>query len=98
MRRLIVALTAIFLAPTAVIALTAGGGLIGDSQSGAGGGAIQNRPIPSGGVAGGGQGGFLGGSEILAEGDMSGTGEGQGGMKGQMKGGNKGGMKKKPKT
>jgi hypothetical protein len=95
MRRLIAALTAIFLGPTAVIALTAGGGLIGDPQSGAGGGAIQNRPIPSGGVAGGSQGGFLGGSEILAAGDMTGTGGGKGGMKGQMKGGMKGGMKHK---
>jgi hypothetical protein len=98
MRRLILALTAIFLAPTALIALTAGGGLVGDPESGAAGGAIQTRQIPSGGVAGGGQGGFLGGNEILAKGDMTGTGEGKGGMKGQMKGGKKGGMGPKPKT
>jgi hypothetical protein len=96
MRRLILALIAIFLAPTALIALTAGGGLVGDPESGAAVGAIQKRQIPSGGVAGGGQGGFLGGNEILAKGDMTGTGEGKGGMKGAMKGGMKGGMK--PKT
>jgi hypothetical protein len=96
MRRLILALTAIFLAPTALIALTAGGGLVGDHVSGAAWGAIQKHQIPSGGVAGGGQGGFLGGNEILAAGDMTGTGQGKGGMKGQMKGGMKGGMK--PKT
>jgi hypothetical protein len=98
MRRLILALTAIFLAPTAVIALTAGGGLVGDPESGAAGGAIRQRQIPSGGVSGGGQGGFLRGNEILAKGDMTGTGEGKGGHKGKMKGGNKGGNKKKPKT
>jgi hypothetical protein len=98
MRRLILALTAIFLAPTALVALTAGGGLVGDPESGAAGGAIQKRQIPLGGVAGGGQGGFLGGNEmILAKFDMKGTGEGKGGMKGQMKGGNKG-KNKKPKT
>jgi hypothetical protein len=97
MRRLILALTAIFLAPTALVALTAGGGLVGDPESGAVGGAIQKRQIPSGGVSGGGEGGFLGGNEmILAKFDMKGTGEGKGGMKGQMKGGNKG-KNKKPK-
>jgi hypothetical protein len=97
MRRLILALTAIFLAPTALVALTAGGGLVGDPESGAAGDAIQKRQTPSGGVAGGGQGGFLGGNEmILAKFDMKGTGEGKGGMKGQMKGGNKG-KNKKPK-
>ena len=98
MRRLILALTAIFLAPTAVIALTAGGGLVGDPESGAAGGVIQKQQIPSGGVSGSGQGGFLKGNEILAKGDMTGTGEGKGGHKGKMKGGNKGGNKKKPKT
>jgi hypothetical protein len=92
MRRLILALTVIFLAPTALIALTAGGGLVGDPESGAAGGGIQKRQIPSGGVAGGGRGGFLGGYQILAKGDMSGTGGGAGGMKGAMKGGKKGGM------
>jgi len=92
MRRLILALTVIFLAPTALIALTAGGGLVGDPESGAAGGAVQKRQIPSGGVAGGGQGGFLGGNEILARGDMTGTGGGAGGMKGAMKGGMRGGM------
>lgn len=98
MRRLILALTAIFLAPTAVIALTAGGGLVGDPESGAAGSAIHKRQIPLGGLSGGGQGGFLRSNEILAKGDMTGTGEGKGGHKGKMKGGNKGGNKKKPKT
>lgn len=92
MRRLILALTVIFLAPTALIALTAGGGLVGDPESAAGGGTLQKGQTPSGGVAGGGQGGFLGGYQILAKGDMSGTGGGAGGMKGAMKGGKKGGM------
>jgi hypothetical protein len=90
MRRLIPALTVLFLAPTALIALTAGGGLVGDPESGAA--AVQNRQNPSGGVAGGSKGGFLGGNEILAKGDMSGTGGGAGGMKGAMRGGKKGGM------
>jgi hypothetical protein len=90
MRRLILALTVLFLAPTALIALTAGGGLVGDPESGAAGG--QKRQIPSGGVAGGGHGGFLGGNEILAKGDMTGTGGGAGGHKGAMRGGKKGGM------
>src|SRR5947207_6006692 len=89
MRRLILGLTVIFLAPTALIALTAGVGLVGDPESGAAGGAVQKH---SGGVAGGGQGGFLGGNEILARGDMTGTGGGAGGMKGAMKGGMRGGM------
>jgi hypothetical protein len=93
MRRLILGLTIIFLAPTALIALTAGGGLVGDPESGAAGGAaVQKRQVPSGGVAGGSQGGFLGGNDILAKGDMTGTGGGAGGMKGAMKGGMKGGM------
>jgi hypothetical protein len=92
MRRLILALTVIFLAPTALIALTAGGGLVGDPESAAGVGTLQKSQTPSGGVAGGGQGGFLGGYQILAKGDMSGTGGGAGGMKGAMKGGMKGGM------
>jgi len=92
MRRLILALTVLFLAPTALIALTAGGRLVGDPESGAAGGAFQKRQNPSGGVAGGGQGRFLGGNEILARGDMSGTGGGSGGHKGAMKGGKRGGM------
>ena len=98
MRRLILALTAIFLAPTALIALTAGGGLVGDPESGAAGGAIQERQTPSGGVSGGGQGGFLGNGILLAKGDMKGTGPGAGGMKAKMEGGGKGKQPKKPKT
>src|SRR5260370_42233544 len=92
MRRLSLALTALFLAPTALIALTAGGGLVGDPECGAAGGAFQNRQNPSGGVAGGSKGGFLGGNEVLAKGDMGGTGGGGGGMKGAMEGGKEGGL------
>ena len=92
MRRLILALTVLFLAPTALIALTAGGGLVGDPESGAAGDAVQKGQIPSGGVGGGSKGGFLGGNEMLARGDMTGTGGGAGGMKGAMRGGQKGGM------
>jgi len=98
MRRLILTLTAIFLAPTALIALTAAGGLVGDPESGAARGALEKRQIPSGGVSGGGQGGFLGGYEILAKADMMGTGPGKGGQKAAMKGGGKGKQPKKPKT
>src|SRR6266568_1457999 len=72
MRRLILALTVIFLAPTALIALTAGGGLVGDPESGAAGGAIQKRQIPSGGVAGGGAGGMMGAMKGGKKGGMHG--------------------------
>jgi hypothetical protein len=92
MRRLILALAVLFLAPTALIALTSGGGLVGDPESGAAGDSVQKRQIPSGGVAGGSKGRFLGGNDILARGDMSGTGGGAGGMKGAMRGGRTGGM------
>ena len=92
MRRLILALTVIFLAPTAVMALTAGREQVGDPELGAAGAAIQKRQIAPGDVAGSGHGGFLGGNEILAKGDMAGTGGGAGGMMGAMKGGKKGGM------
>ena len=99
MRRTILALTVIFLAPTAVMALTSDRELVGDSELGAAGGAIQKRQIAPGGVAGSGQGGFLGDNVILAKGDKTGTGPGHGGHKGQKKGGQHGGQhgKGKPK-
>src|SRR5205807_3754376 len=76
MRRTILALTVIFLAPTAVMAMTAGRELVGDPELGAAGAAIQKRQIAPGGVAGIGHGGFLGGNVILAKGDKKGTGPG----------------------
>jgi len=94
MRRTIFALTVIFLAPTAAMALPAGGELVGDSELGAAGAAVQKRQILPGGVAGSDQGGFLGGKVILAKGDKTGTGGGHGGHKGQKKGGNHGKQKK----
>jgi hypothetical protein len=87
MRRTILALTVIFLAPTAVMALTAGRE-IGDSELGAA-AAIQKRQIAPGDVAGSGHGGNV----ILAKGDKSGTGPGHGGHKGAKKGERKGGQK-----
>ena len=83
MRRTIFALTIIFLAPTAAMALPAGGELVGDSELGAAGAAVQKRQILPGGVAGSDQGGFLGGKVILAKGDKTGTGGGHGGHKGK---------------
>ena len=91
MRRTIMALTVIFLAPTAVMALTAGREQVGDSKLAAA--AIQKRQIAPGDVAGSGHGGLLGGNVILAKGDKSGTGPGHGGHKGAKKGERKGGQK-----
>ena len=96
MRRTILALTVIFLAPTAVMAMTAGPGLVGGSELGAAGAGIQQ--IAPGGVAGIGHGGFLGGNVILAMGDKSGTGPGKGGHKGQHKAERKGGQKHEKKS
>jgi len=83
MRKLILAVT--ILALTAVTAFTACGALVGSNDPGA---PAQTR---SGGLAGSGQGGFLhgGGHDVIAKGDMSGTGGGgkKGGMKGDMMGG-----------
>ena len=91
MRRTILALTVIFLAPTAVMAMAPGRTLVGDSELGAAGAGIHQ--IAPGGVAGIGQGGFLGGNVILAKGDKKGTGPGLGGHKGQHKHENKGRQK-----
>ena len=93
MRRTILALTVIFLAPTAVMAMTAGRELVGDPELGAAGAAIQKRQIAPGGVAGIGHRGFLARNVILAAGDKSGTGPGHGGHKGQKKAEHKGGQK-----
>ena len=92
MRRTILALTVIFLAPTAVMALTAGREQVRDSELGAA-ADIQKRQIAPGDVAGSGHGGLLGGNVILAKGDKSGTGPGHGGHKGAKKGEKKGGQK-----
>jgi hypothetical protein len=100
MRRTMFALAVILLAPTAAMALSAGGELVGGSELGLGaaGAAAQKRQIPPGGVAGGDQGGFLGGNVILAKGDKTGTGPGRGGHKGQKKGGEHGKQKKDKKV
>ena len=80
MLRLILAVTIVAL--TAVTAFTAGGALVGSPDPG--------RQIRSGGVAGNPQGGLLrGGHDIIARGDMSGSGGGgkMGGKMGDMMGG-----------
>ena len=92
MRRTILVLTIIFCAPTAVMALTAGRALVGDSELGAAGAAIQQGQIAPGGIAGSDHEGFLGGNVILAKGDQSGTGPGKGGHKGAHKAEGKGGQ------
>jgi hypothetical protein len=92
MRRTILVLTIIFCVPTAVMALTAGRALVGDSELGAAGPAIQQGQIAPGGIAGSGHDGFLGGNVILAKGDQSGTGPGSGGHKGAHKAEGKGGQ------
>jgi hypothetical protein len=84
MRRTILALTVIFCAPTAVMALTAG------SDLGAAGAAIQQGEIAPGSSAGSGHEDVLGGNVILAKGDQSGSGPGAGGHKGAHKGEGKG--------
>lgn len=89
MRRTILVLTAIFCAPTTVMALTAGRALVGDSELGAAGVATQQDQITPGGIAGSGHQDFL----ILAKGDKSGTGPGAGGHKGAHKAERKGGQK-----
>jgi hypothetical protein len=92
MRRTILVLTIIFCVPTAVMALTAGRALVGDSESRLAGPAIQQGQIAPGGIAGSGHDGFLGGNVILAKGDQSGSGPGKGGHKGAHKAEGKGGQ------
>ncbi|WP_024513484.1 hypothetical protein [Bradyrhizobium sp. ARR65] len=79
------------------MALTAERALVGDSELGAAGVAIQQGQIAPGDVAGSGHGGFLGGNVILAKGDKSGTGPGLGGHKGAHKAEGKGGQHGKDK-
>ncbi len=90
MRRTFLVVTVVLMAPTAAMALTAGGELLGGSELGAAWAGIQKRQIAPGGVAASGQRGLLGGNVILAKGDQSATGAGLGGQKGQKKGGHKG--------
>jgi hypothetical protein len=92
MRRTIFALTAIFLAPTTVMASQAGGELARGSEW-AGAAAIQGRQIAPGSGLAIDKRDYLGGNVILAKGDQSGTGGGHGGHKGQKKGGHHGKQK-----
>jgi hypothetical protein len=92
MRRTILVLTIISCVPTAAMALTAGRAIVGDSELGAAGPAIQQGQIAPGGIVGSGQDGFLGGKVILAKGDQSGSGPGKGGHKGAHKAEGKGGQ------
>ncbi len=93
MRRTFFALTAILLAPTAVMASAPGGELVGDSELGTAAATIQKRQIAPGGGVAIGQRGFSGGKVILAKGDQSGAGPGLGGQKGKKQGGHKGKQK-----
>ena len=86
MRRTILGLSVVFLAPTAVMAMTAGPELVGDSSRAA------VHQIARG-VAGIDHKGLSGGNVILAMGDKKGTGPGKGGHKGQHKAEKKGGQK-----
>ena len=81
MRRMILALTVVVV-PTAVMALPAGGALVGTELTGS---AVQKIAVLDQ---------DLGGNVILAKGDKSGSGPGAGGHKGQKKGGNHGKQKK----
>ena len=92
MRRTFFALTAMLLAPTAVMASVPGGELVGKSEFGTAAAAIQTRHMAPGAGAIG-QGGVSEGNVILAKGDMSGNGPGLGGQKGQKRGGYKGKQK-----
>ena len=84
MRKLILISAAIILVPTALAAVTVGGGLVGSTDPAA----VKKSQVHTGGVAGGGQAGFLRGHDILAKSDMSGTGGGgmMGGHMGNMMG------------
>ncbi len=89
MRRTVLALAVLFLAPTAAMAAVGGGELVGNSEKGSAAAVFQKYPIAPGGVAVD-QRGPSGGNIILAKGDQSGNGPGLGGQKGQKKGGHKG--------
>ena len=90
MRKSIFALTALFLAPSAVMASAPSGELVGGSKLEAAAAAIEKSQIAPAGDVAVGQQGFSGGKVILAQGDMSASGPGAGGQKGQKKGGFKG--------
>ena len=93
MRKAFFAVTALVLAPTAAMASSTTGDLVGDTGFGAAAAlAIHNQTDPSG--AENGRAGVLRGNLILAKGDKSGSGPGHGGHKGQKKGGNHGKQKK----
>jgi len=88
MRKKIFALTAIFLAPTTVMALAGG-----EWAGGPGPGATQGLQIAAGEGFAINQGDYPKGTVILAKGDQSGSGPGHGGHKGQKKGGHHGKQK-----
>ena len=87
MRRTILGLTVAFLAPTAVMAMSPGPELVGDSAR-----AAIHQIAP--GLGGIGHQGLSEENVLLAKGDKSGTGPGSGGHKGEKKGGNHGKQKK----
>jgi hypothetical protein len=91
MRRTMFALTVIFLAPTAVMASTAGRELVGSSGLEAAGTTIQKLQVARDAVAGS---DHAERNVILAKGDKSGTGPGHGGHKGAKKAEHKGGQAK----
>ncbi len=92
MRITVLALTAVFLAPTALLASTGGGQLVRGSELAAAELVAQERQTVSHGVAVDQRGRFEG-NLILAKGDQSGTGPGVGGQRGQKKGGHHGHQK-----
>jgi hypothetical protein len=88
---IVVAFTAILLAPTAAMASLNAGGPAGTFDTGTAAAATaQKLQLAPSGDAATGQPGFTGRNLILAKGDQSGNGPGAGGQKGQKKGGHKG--------
>lgn len=87
MRITIIALTAIFIAPTAVLASAAPGKLTPDTRLVRA--VVQSNQLALVGAMIG-QPGGLGDNVILVKGDQSGNGPGTGGHKGQKKGGHHG--------
>ena len=93
MRRMVFVLTAVFMAPTAVIASATNGVLTTETKSDGARPVIQNYQIALVGSALFGQPGASVDSVILVKGDQSGNGPGAGGHKGQKKGGHHGKQK-----
>ncbi len=85
MRFMMMALTAVCLAPTAAMASVSSGELVANSESRTAAAVVQKLEL-----APVGQRGSAAGNMILAKGDQSGSGPGVGGQKGQKKGGHKG--------